>query len=122
MFIWALFTIYLAAFTYLADWCVASFSVLGPHKRILKLFDVSYGPFASSASAGQSLTRESSRTPAILCMLNENMGESGNIMATAFPLFTHKMFAALTYKWGNTIFAIIATLMVPIPFVSPPNV
>ncbi|KZP30480.1 MFS general substrate transporter [Athelia psychrophila] len=76
VFIWALFTIYLAAFTYLAD-C--------------------YGPFASSASAGQSLTR--------------------NIMATVFPLFTSKMFAALTYKWGNTVFGVIATLMVPIPFI-----
>jgi len=76
IFMWAAFTIYLAVFTYLAD-C--------------------YGPFASSASAGQSLLR--------------------NLMGMAFPLFTQQMFAALTYKWANTIFACIAILMIPIPFV-----
>ena len=38
-------------------------------------------------------------------------------MGTAFPLFTKQMFAALGYNWANTMFALIATLMVPIPFV-----
>ncbi|KIM81228.1 hypothetical protein PILCRDRAFT_72078 [Piloderma croceum F 1598] len=75
-FIWASFTIYLAVFTYLAD-C--------------------YGPFASSALAGQSLFR--------------------NLMGMAFPLFTEQMFAALTYKWANTLFAFVAVLLFPIPFV-----
>ncbi|KAJ7881180.1 MFS polyamine transporter [Mycena leptocephala] len=58
---------------------------------------LSYGPFASSALAGQSLCR--------------------NIMATIFPLFTKQMFATLGYNWANTMFALIAAVMVPIPFV-----
>ncbi|KZP30510.1 MFS general substrate transporter [Athelia psychrophila] len=76
VFVWAAFTIYLAAFTYLSD-C--------------------YGPFASSASAGQSLMR--------------------NIAGLSFPLFTPQMFAALGYTWGNTLFALVSVLMIPIPFV-----
>ena len=74
---WALFMIYLAVFTYLAD-C--------------------YGPWASSALAGQSLFR--------------------NLMGMAFPMFTAQMFARLTYHWANTLFALIAVLMIPIPYVS----
>ena len=74
---WALFIIYLAVFTYLAD-C--------------------YGPWASSALAGQSLFR--------------------NLMGMAFPMFTAQMFARLTYHWANTLFALIAVLMIPIPYVS----
>ncbi|KAK7687740.1 hypothetical protein QCA50_008958 [Cerrena zonata] len=76
LLIWSLFIIYLAVFTYLAD-C--------------------YGPFASSALAGQSLSR--------------------NIMGTVFPLFTTQMYNTLTYKWANTLFACIGILMIPIPFV-----
>lgn len=57
----------------------------------------SYGPFASSALAGQSLSR--------------------NIMGTVFPLFTTQMYNSLTYKWANTLFACIGLLMIPIPFV-----
>ncbi|KAI0793846.1 MFS general substrate transporter [Fomes fomentarius] len=72
----ALFVIYLAVFTYLAD-C--------------------YGIFASSALAGQSLSR--------------------NIMGTAFPLFTEQLYARLTYHWGTTLFAFIAVAMIPIPFI-----
>ncbi|THU81172.1 MFS general substrate transporter [Dendrothele bispora CBS 962.96] len=75
-FIWATFVIYLAVFTYLAD-C--------------------YGPFASSALAGQSLCR--------------------NLAATAFPLFTRQMFDRLSYKWANTLFGCIAVVMMPIPFI-----
>lgn len=41
----------------------------------------------------------------------------GNIAGMAFPLFTQQMYAQLTYKWANTLFALIATLMIPIPFV-----
>ncbi|TFK39513.1 MFS polyamine transporter [Crucibulum laeve] len=76
MYIMATFIIYLAVFSYLAD-C--------------------YGPFASSALAGQSLAR--------------------NITATAFPLFTKQMYQQLDYKWANTLFGCIAALMVPIPFI-----
>jgi len=76
IFIWALFVIYVAVFTYLAD-C--------------------YGPFASSALAGQSLVR--------------------NLAGMAFPLFCQQMFARLTYHWGNTLFGFIAVAMIPIPFV-----
>ncbi|KAF7790234.1 hypothetical protein EIP86_001186 [Pleurotus ostreatoroseus] len=71
------FLIYLAVFTYLAD-C--------------------YGAFASSALAGQSLSR--------------------NLFGMAFPLFTHQMYDAMTYKWANTLFACLALVMAPIPYVS----
>ncbi|KAH8104996.1 MFS general substrate transporter [Phellopilus nigrolimitatus] len=76
LFMWSMYIIYLTVFTYLAD-C--------------------YGPFASSALAGQSLCR--------------------NIAGTAFPLFTRQMYNSLTFKWASTIFAFIAVLMMPIPFV-----
>ncbi|EIW78986.1 MFS general substrate transporter [Coniophora puteana RWD-64-598 SS2] len=56
-----------------------------------------YGRWASSALAGQSLFR--------------------NIMGTVFPLFTTQMYSNLSYKWANTLFAVIATLMIPIPYV-----
>ena len=40
-------------------------------------------------------------------------------MALVFPLFTQKMFAALTYKWALTLFAVLALVMAPTPFVRP---
>lgn len=43
---------------------------------------------------------------------------SGNLGGTVFPLFTHQMYRALTYKWANFLFACIAILLMPIPFVS----
>ncbi|KAI0343343.1 MFS general substrate transporter [Trametopsis cervina] len=70
------FSMYLAVFTYLAD-C--------------------YGTFASSALAGQSLSR--------------------NLFGMAFPLFTTQMYAKLTYHWANTMFAFFALAMAPVPFV-----
>ncbi|KAJ7574299.1 MFS polyamine transporter [Mycena floridula] len=76
LFVWACFVIYTAVFTYLAD-C--------------------YGPYASSALAGQSLCR--------------------NLAGTAFPLFTDQIYNKLGYRWSNTLFGCIATLMIPIPFV-----
>ncbi|RDB16005.1 Efflux pump atB [Hypsizygus marmoreus] len=76
IYVFATFAIYLAVFSYLAD-C--------------------YGPFASSALAGQSLAR--------------------NLSATAFPLFTEQMFRKLGYRWANTLFGFIAVAMIPIPFV-----
>lgn len=76
LFTTAAFVIYNGVFSYLAD-C--------------------YGPFASSALAGQSLAR--------------------NLMGFAFPLFTTQMFDALGYRWGNTLFALVAVAMMPIPFI-----
>ncbi|KIY71160.1 MFS general substrate transporter [Cylindrobasidium torrendii FP15055 ss-10] len=70
------YIIFVAVFTYLAD---------------------SYGPYASSALAGQSMCR--------------------NLAAMAFPLFTTPMFTKLGYQWAGTLFACIATLMIPIPYV-----
>ncbi|KAF8552705.1 MFS general substrate transporter [Imleria badia] len=75
IFMFGAFIAYLVVFLYLAD-C--------------------YGPYASSALAGQSLCR--------------NMG------SFAFPLFANHMFTDLTYKWSNTLFAGIALVIVPIPF------
>ena len=40
-------------------------------------------------------------------------------MGFAFPLFTTQMFDALGYRWGNTLFALVAVVLMPIPFVSP---
>ncbi|KAI9573838.1 major facilitator superfamily domain-containing protein, partial [Boletus coccyginus] len=76
IFMFGAFIAYLIVFLYLAD-C--------------------YGPYASSALAGQSLCR--------------NMG------SFAFPLFANYMFADLTYKWSNTLFAGVALLIFPVPFV-----
>ncbi|KAH0834693.1 major facilitator superfamily domain-containing protein [Lanmaoa asiatica] len=56
-----------------------------------------YNTYASSAQAGQSLFR--------------------NTMAFVFPLCTQQMFATLTYKWALTLFAILALIMAPTPFV-----
>ncbi|GJE99244.1 MFS general substrate transporter [Phanerochaete sordida] len=56
-----------------------------------------YGTFASSALAGQSLAR--------------------NACGTAFPLFTAQMYGALTYHWANTLFALLALVMSPVPFI-----
>ncbi|KAF9244116.1 MFS general substrate transporter [Melanogaster broomeanus] len=70
------FVIYQVVFIYLAD-C--------------------YGPYASSALAGQSLCR--------------------NLLGTIFPLFTTQMYSKLTYKWANTLFALISVAMIPIPYI-----
>ncbi|KAF8449345.1 major facilitator superfamily domain-containing protein [Boletus edulis BED1] len=70
------FIIYQAVFVYLAD-C--------------------YGPYASSALAGQSMCR--------------------NLLGAVFPLFTQQMYNNLTYKWANTLFALISVAMIPIPFI-----
>ncbi|KAH9935971.1 MFS general substrate transporter, partial [Epithele typhae] len=86
----ALFIIYVAVFTYLADWHVSSADAC---VRI----DDHYGPFASSALAGQSLSR--------------------NMMGTIFPLFTTQLFDAVGYPWGTSLFAFIGVVMIPIPFV-----
>jgi len=42
---------------------------------------------------------------------------TGNLSATAFPLFTSQMYNVLGYKWGNTLLGCLAAIMVPIPFV-----
>ncbi|KIM44763.1 hypothetical protein M413DRAFT_442721 [Hebeloma cylindrosporum] len=76
IFVWAVFVMYLAIFTYLAD-C--------------------YGPYASSALAGQSLFR---------CLT-----------ATVFPLFADQMFKGLGYRWANSLFGFIALAMSPVPIV-----
>ncbi|KAJ3568994.1 hypothetical protein NP233_g5355 [Leucocoprinus birnbaumii] len=59
LYIWGAFVVYLSVFSYLAD-C--------------------YGPYASSALAGQSLAR--------------------NILGTVFPLFTQQMYRNLSYNHG----------------------
>lgn len=59
IFIWATYIIYLSVFTYLADWYVVTFTSLLDENMTLGSF-TSYGPFASSALAGQSLARERS--------------------------------------------------------------
>jgi len=75
----------------------------------------SYGPFASSALAGQSLLRKSATQVQTTCVAHAS--RLGNLMATAFPLFTQQMFAALSYKWASTLFGCVAAMMIPIPIV-----
>ncbi|KXN86715.1 Polyamine transporter 3 [Leucoagaricus sp. SymC.cos] len=53
-----------------------------------------YGLYASSALAGQSLAR--------------------NILGTVFPPFTQQMYRNLTYKWANTLFGCIVSLLMSI--------
>ncbi|KAL4077375.1 major facilitator superfamily domain-containing protein [Scleroderma citrinum] len=56
-----------------------------------------YNTYASSAQAGQSLSR--------------------NLLALVFPVLSPRMFATLGYKWGLTLFGLLAVLMAPTPFV-----
>ena len=53
----------------------------------------------------------------VLCNLSLTRTTLGNIMGTAFPLFTTQLFAKLTYHWGSTLFGCLAVLMIPIPYV-----
>ncbi|KAF8548850.1 MFS general substrate transporter [Imleria badia] len=76
VFMMGAFIIYQVVFVYLAD-C--------------------YGPYASSALAGQSMCR--------------------NLLGAVFPLFTQQMYDNLTYKWANMLFALISVAMIPIPFI-----
>ncbi|KIJ65186.1 hypothetical protein HYDPIDRAFT_175204 [Hydnomerulius pinastri MD-312] len=76
IFMTGAFIIYQVVFVYLAD-C--------------------YGPYASSALAGQSMCR--------------------NLLASVFPLFTQQMYSRLTYKWANTLFALISIAMIPVPYI-----
>lgn len=46
---------------------------------------------------------------------------AGNLAAMAFPLFTTAMYKTLGYHWAGTLFACIASIMVPIPYVSRPR-
>lgn len=39
-------------------------------------------------------------------------------MGMAFPLFTQQMLKALGYNWTNTLFALVAVALVPVPMVS----
>ncbi|KAJ2917092.1 hypothetical protein MD484_g3304, partial [Candolleomyces efflorescens] len=56
-----------------------------------------YTTYASSALAGQSMLR--------------------NVLGGVFPFFTVKMYDKLGYTWSNTIFACLALLLAPIPFI-----
>ena len=38
-------------------------------------------------------------------------------MSTILPLFTDQMFRTLGYRWANTLFGLVAVIMLPIPFV-----
>jgi hypothetical protein len=81
LFMWGVFVMYAAVFSYLAD---------------------VYGPFASSALAGQSLAR--------------------NLAGTAFPLFITQLNDSVGYPWSNTLFALLAVALAPVPYVSVVNV
>ncbi|KAH7310679.1 major facilitator superfamily domain-containing protein, partial [Stachybotrys elegans] len=72
----AIFSIYLAVFNYLAD---------------------SYGPYASSALAAQSMCR--------------------NLLSSIFPLFTHAMFANLGFHGAGSLLGGISLLLTAIPWI-----
>lgn len=76
LYIWSSFIIYLGVFSYLPD-C--------------------YGPYASSALAGQSLFR--------------------SLTGAIFPLFVDGMFIKMGFTWANTLFASLAVALIPVPFV-----
>ncbi|KAL1698500.1 MFS general substrate transporter [Schizophyllum commune] len=56
-----------------------------------------YGEYASSAISAQGFIR--------------------NMLAASFPLYSQQMFVNLGYQWAGTLCALIATVMVPLPFV-----
>ena len=76
----------------------------------------SYGPFASSAIAGQSLASKHLFSYLTISHFN-SFFLKGNLSASAFPLFSTQMFRALDYKWASTLFGGVAVLLVPVPFV-----
>lgn len=85
-------------------WIVPLIALSAFMSGVFVIFQVSYlyladcyGPYASSAQAGQSLAR--------------------NTMALVFPLFTQQMLAGMTYKWGLTLWALISVVMAPTPWV-----
>ncbi|KAG1730303.1 MFS general substrate transporter, partial [Suillus lakei] len=85
-------------------WIVPLIALTAFMSGVFVIFQVSflyladcYGPYTSSAQAGQSLAR--------------------NIMALVFPLFTQQMFAGMTYKWGLTLWALLSVVMAPTPWV-----
>lgn len=64
---------------------------------LISLVIPAYQLYASSALAGQSLSR--------------------NLMGTAFPLFTQQLYHKLDFRWGGTLIACVAAVLAPIPFV-----
>ncbi|KAE9395012.1 MFS general substrate transporter [Gymnopus androsaceus JB14] len=56
-----------------------------------------YGEYASSAISAQGFVR--------------------NMLAASFPLFSRQMFDNMKYQWAGTMLALIATVMVPLPFI-----
>ncbi|KII92919.1 hypothetical protein PLICRDRAFT_134932 [Plicaturopsis crispa FD-325 SS-3] len=57
----------------------------------------SYGEYASSAISAQGFIR--------------------NMLSASFPLYGRQMFVNMHYQWAGTLLALIATLMVPLPFI-----
>ena len=104
--------IYLAVFTYLADWYVP----LRIAQSTICLIDciamapLPLPPWLARVSA-VSIRFFSFRVGIALTNLK------GNFMGFVFPLFTTQMYNALTFRNANIVFACIALLMAPIPFV-----
>lgn len=107
---WATYTIYQAVFTYLADWCVCSLCYWQHHLPHLAMDPMHRLPWQDRISLVSNL-------PLLARSLSDRIS-IGYVMGGIFPLFTQAMFRALTYKWANTLFACIAVLMIPIPYVS----
>ena len=113
---------------FLPGWLVRKFTSLSLYMffwfltMLFFIYLSSYGPFASSALAGQSLASKYFFSPLFpkvwnLFLIHRLLAWSGNLSGTAFPLFTTQMFKALGYKWANTVFGCVAVIMAPIPFV-----
>ena len=58
--------------------------------------------------------------PSHRCPNTDRPAVTGNLCGMAFPLFTQQMYDALTYHWANTLFALLAVFMAPIPYVGNP--
>ncbi|KAF9024515.1 MFS general substrate transporter [Hymenopellis radicata] len=56
-----------------------------------------YGEYASSAISAQGFIR--------------------NMLAASFPLYSTQMFTNIGYQWAGTLCALIATVMIPLPFI-----
>jgi hypothetical protein len=115
IFIWATFIIYSAVFSYLADWCVVPFPInrfsidnSGPQLWPICVFG-SCRPVARTQHPGHGLP----------FVYGSDVRRYCTTIAPLRSQITDGLFPplALSYKWANTLLALLATVMVPIPYV-----
>lgn len=94
--------------------CGRRSSCTSPYSRTSRTATGRTRPLRSQGS--RSSVRSFLRLPLIR---GQQLIDAGNLMGTAFPLFTPPMYARLGIHWASTLFGCIAVAMVPIPYVRP---